>query len=119
MQKSAQGAFATNTTTLEAVADDLKLLLLTNHGERPIQSDYGANLRSVIFDVVGEDLRQVVEDLVRSAIEKWMPFVNVLKIEIEDSSTDLTARVNEVIIKLEFSVGNIDSSKILVQRITS
>ena len=50
MKKSSSGAFQTNITTFDAVRDDLKILLLTNHGERPIHYDFGANLRSAIFE---------------------------------------------------------------------
>ena len=50
LRRSSKGAFATNDSTINAVVDDLKLLLLTNHGERPVHGDFGANLRSIIFE---------------------------------------------------------------------
>jgi phage baseplate assembly protein W len=117
MRKSSKGAFDTNEDTLSAVADDLKILILTNHGERPIHYDFGANLRSVIFEFQGEDLRIAVQDLIRAAVDKWMPFVNLLNIGVEDSTTTTTLRNNEIHVTIEFSVGNIDSKRILKQRI--
>ena len=117
MRRSTQGAFATNDTTLEAVADDLLILVLTNHGERPIHGDFGANLRKVIFEGQGRDVRQQIQDQITVAVAKWMPFVNLLKIDVSDHTSDTTLRLNEVHIKIEFSVGNIDARKVLSQRI--
>jgi phage baseplate assembly protein W len=50
LRRSSAGAFETNVTTIAAVTDDLKILILTNFGERPMQYDFGANLRSVVFE---------------------------------------------------------------------
>lgn len=108
------GAFETNKSTIDAVVDDLKLLLLSNHGERPIHGDFGANLRVIIFEP-GPAVLQKAEDLVLSAIEKWMPFVQVDSIIVSDSTTDTTLKANELRIRLNFTVGQIEGS--LDQRI--
>lgn len=117
MRRSSKGAFATNETTLEAVADDLRILILSNHGERPIHGDFGANLRQVIFEGQSSDVRQKIKDQIIAAVAKWMPFVNLLQIDVSDSTTDTTLRLNEVHVKITFSVGNIDAAKVLTQRI--
>lgn len=117
MRRSIRGAFATNETTLEAVADDLKILILTNHGERPIHGDFGANLRKVIFEGQGRDVRQQIKDQISVAVAKWMPFVNLLEIDVDDSTSNTTLKLNEVHVKITFSVGNIDATKVLTQRI--
>jgi len=119
MRRSPQGSFATNESTLDAIADDLKILLLTNYGERPIHYDFGANLREVIFELQGDDLSQSIEDHIVVAIEKWMPFVNVINIDVQDKTTTPTLRSNEIHVKIEFSVGNLDSTKTLEQKISA
>jgi len=52
---------------------------------------------------------------VLTAIEKWMPFVNVLAIDVTDSTTNTTLRNNELNIKIRFEVGQIEGA--LEQRI--
>ena len=113
-RRSSRGAFATNNTTLDAVVDDLRILLLSNYGERPIHGDFGANLRSIVFDQEGDVLRKA-EDLILAAIDKWMPFVTVTSITVSDSRTDTSVRSNEIRIKLIFEVGQIEG--VLDQRI--
>lgn len=117
LKSSPNGAFATNNTTLDAITDDLRILILTNHGERPIHYDFGANLRSLIFEHQGAELRDMIDNNIRVAVEKWMPYVNILGIEVYDSSNNSTVRQYEIQIKIKFSVGSIDASRVLLQRV--
>ena len=119
VRHGSKGAFETNENTFDAIQDDLKILILTNFGERPIHFDFGANLRPLIFELQGSDLRQAISDTIIAAIEKWMPFVNVVNLTVDDETTSTTLRPNEVHISLEFSVGNIDITRILTQRISA
>jgi len=115
---SPKGAFATNDTTHLAVLDDLKILLLTNYGERPIHWDFGANIRPLLFELKGPDLFQAVQDAVLTAVEKWMPFVNVVNLDVADESTDPTLGPNQIQVRLEFTVGKIEIVSTLTQRIS-
>lgn len=116
MRRGTQGAFATNDSTIDAVIDDLRILLLTNHGERPIHFDFGANLRPVLFDQ-GPDIPQRVEDSIVAAVEKWMPFINLKRIEVTTIAEDASLRPNEVRVKISFSVGQLQGN--LEQRVNS
>ncbi len=114
LRNGEQGAFALNTSTIDAVVDDLKILLISNHGERPIHGDFGANLRSILFEQESGVI-QKAEDLVLSAIEKWMPFVRVLSIEVDNEKTKTSVKPHELLISLRFEVGQIEGA--LTQRI--
>jgi phage baseplate assembly protein W len=106
--KSPQGGFTINTLTIDQVQDDLLILLLTNYGERPMQYDFGANLRSLLFQQ-GLDLAQAAKDLIIFAINKWMPYVKVNNITIDTQDTDDNLGENQLKISIQFSVnGQID-----------
>lgn len=115
LRQASAGGFETNDTTLNAVADDLRILILTNYGERPIHYDFGANLRGIIFEQQGDILRTMVSDAIIAAIDKWMPFVNILEIMVDDVTTVNTLRENEVHVTIRYSVGNIDDVRVLKQ----
>jgi phage baseplate assembly protein W len=119
LTKGRAGPLETNEDTFDAILADLRILILTNFGERPVHFDFGANLRPLIFEFRGEELRQAINDSVIAAIDKWMPFVNVVSLTIDDETTDSTLHPNQVHLKLEFSVGNIDITRILRQRLTA
>ena len=115
-KKSPKGGFASNEETIDAVADDLRMLLLTNHGERLIHGDFGANLRKIIFEFNGPDLQQAVRDAVLTATEKWMPFVTLTDIEVRDRNIDTTIGPNQIHLKIKFSVGP-DLEGVLIQQV--
>ena len=109
MQSAPEGAFATNDSTIDAVIDDLKILLTSNYGDRPIHYDFGANLRSIVFEQSTGVLTKA-EDLVLLAIEKWMPFVQVEEIQALNDTLDGTLGPNDLRIRLRFTVGQIEGT---------
>lgn len=109
MRRGIQGAFSANTETLRAVSDDLRILLLTNYGERPIHYDFGANLRRILFEQ-GDDIKQQINDSIVAAVDKWMPFLVIDEITIQDNKDDSTLRLNEVRVNIDFRVGNLEGS---------
>lgn len=113
LKRSSKGAFQTNDTTEDAIKDDLRMLLITNHGERLVHADYGANLIELVFEQ--GDIAQRAEDLIIAAVERWMPFVKLEKIDIFNKDTDDSLGPNDLRIKLDFSVGEVEGS--LDQRI--
>lgn len=117
MVQGSDGAFATNSNTLNAIADDLKILLLTNHGERPCQFNFGANLRSLVFEAEGDSLAQQIKDHIHAAIATWMPFVTVKNIVILTQANSLSVPENTIRLKISFTVGAIPQVATLVQDI--
>jgi len=115
LKKSDKGGFTTNDTTLSAVIDDLKILLLTNHGERPGNYLFGANLRKVIFEPV-DGLEQIVTDLISLAIEREMPFIVVNEITVQNYRTNSTLNPNDLKIRIDFSVNGLNG--VLEQQIS-
>lgn len=107
LQFGPQGTFAVNDNTIDAVVSDLKILILSNYGERSVHGDFGANLRSLIFEQ-STNITQKAEDLVLLSIEKWMPFIQVNEINVTNSETNTTLRPNELNIKIKFQVGQIE-----------
>jgi len=116
LRRGRKGAFETNDDTITAIIDDLRILLLTNHGERPIQFDFGANLRAVIFEQ-GSDVKQKIDDNIRFAVDKWMPFVTISIIDVRTFRDDVTLKENQVHIKIDFLVGQLRG--VLNQRVSA
>ena len=107
LKKSTAGAFQTNSVTVDAVADDIRILLLTNFGERPMNYTFGANLRSLLFEP-DRDIEQKITDRITAALEKWMPFVTIRNLQVFTNETDASVPYNAVKIKIDFFVGQTD-----------
>jgi phage baseplate assembly protein W len=71
---------------LEQLKSNVKNLLLTNKGERLAQPLFGTNLRELLFEQNDGDIKSKIYDSIESAIEFWLPQLEINSIDIE--STD-------------------------------
>lgn len=77
------GLFTATTTTLAAAKEDLKSLLLTNWGERPMHYDLGCNFREFLFNqMVTGETEILVEERIRSQVAKWLPFLAINQVKV-------------------------------------
>ena len=98
---NSEGIFAMNTDLRLQIADNLRNLLLTNHGERLMFGDLGANLRPLVFEAVnaGFDFEDEAVVRIKDAVEKYMPFINLstFKTNIEQHENIHTGKVKVTI----------------------
>ncbi len=59
------------------IKDNLRNLLSTNHGERLMLNDFGANLRPLSYDFSSEETVSQAIANIASAVSKYMPFVSL------------------------------------------
>lgn len=73
------GILAMHTNIQEVVHDNLRNLLLTNHGERLVHYDLGANLRPLVADFSSkEDFDGEAMIRINTTVAKWMPFITLI-----------------------------------------
>jgi len=70
-----EGLFVMHTDIAKVVSDNLRNLILTNHGERLGFPDFGGNLQPILFDLGQEDGDTIAIQQIRSTVDKYMPFV--------------------------------------------
>lgn len=82
--------FVMNTDLFDQIRDNLRNLVLTNHGERLGLYDFGANLNELSTERVSrEDYDNEVAARIASAVSKWMPFVSLTELVPLDNDDDL------------------------------
>ena len=98
------GFFASTSTTIEAVKNNIRNLLQTNEGERFFQPNLGLNLRTLLFEHITNENLIGVQDAILDKIEFWLPFVEVRDIQVlsRDNTTDIGA--NEIRVKILFNI---------------
>jgi phage baseplate assembly protein W len=81
----------------EQVRDNMRNLLNTNHGERLMQTDFGANLKELAYDFTSESV--IGEALIRisKAVSKFMPFVSLDTFEVSTNNED-SLIVNDILV---------------------
>ena len=114
-----QGAFTSNRTTIGAVREDLKTLLLTAPGERVINRDLGTNLGGIgskLFDQSDPtEMRAFVIGEIENATQKWMPHVILLDVTVKTGVETPELKENEMSIDIVYSLINEEIAKDSIQ----
>lgn len=95
------GLFAMYTDIKDVVADNFRNLLLTNHGERLVHYDLGANLRPLVAEFSSkEDFDGEAMIRINTAVAKWMPFMTLIGFDSRPEFIDnrFTGRIALMII---------------------
>ena len=98
------GFFATTSTTIEAVKNNIRNLLQTNEGERFFQPNLGLNLRTLLFEHITNENLIGVQDTILDKIEFWLPFVEVRDIQVLSSNDTTDIGVNQIRVKILFNI---------------
>jgi len=74
--------FNMSKTTEEQSTSNLINLVMTEVGERYMQPEFGTTLRHTLFEQNTEDLVGAVDDSLRSAIARWVPYIELVDLDI-------------------------------------
>ena len=94
------GFFPRAKTVKEQAFSNIKNLLLTQKGERLGQPTFGSNLPALLFEQVGEDLSDRIEETIHEALTEWLPYIQAQNIFTTHDET----KPNKVNVTLEFIV---------------
>lgn len=94
--KSEDGPYVLNKSLIESVKQNLKMLILTNPGERIMDSNFGVGLSRLLFEQDTEELREQLQERIGSQIAKYLNYINVQEINISpvDSNEENTIFIN-------------------------
>ena len=98
-----EGYFASTTTTIEAVKNNIKNLVQTNKGERFMQPELGLNLRSYMFEQVTDETIINIQNDIVDTFKIWLPFVEIQDIQVSANETDAIGR-NKLSVNIVFNI---------------
>ena len=91
--------FNTTFTTQEAIKSNLVNWFLTNQGERPLNPNFGGNLRQFLFQQISEDTLEFLEEDIQSQFSTVFPSVIVDSLEVTTNPD-----YNSITVVLKYSV---------------
>jgi len=87
---SGPACFNSTYSTADQIKSNLINLLLTNKGERIMNPEFGADLKTVIFEGITEDTSTLLRNLISLNVSIFVPEVSITNIDIvkyEDTNT--------------------------------
>ena len=106
--EAGKGLFDMHTDITKVISDNLRNLILTNHGERLGFPDFGGNLQPILFDLGQEDGDAIAIEQIRMTVEKYMPFVSLQGFQtfVEPLDENTIAKVG---IQITYTIPSIDN----------
>jgi phage baseplate assembly protein W len=82
------------------IRQNLKMLILTNPGERVMMPDFGVGIQTYLFQNFSESTYTQIENDIKDQVLKYLPVVSVSRVGFDNSSPDN----NTLQIALEYSI---------------
>jgi hypothetical protein len=70
------------------IKQNLKMLILTNPGERVMNPQYGVGISRFLFSNYGENIYGEIENRIREQASVYLPFVEIRKVGFSDKNID-------------------------------
>lgn len=97
------GLLVMHYTIAQTIKDNFRNLLLTNHGERLGQYDFGANLKELTMELGSGKFDTEAMIRITKAVEKYMPFVSLGEFESLSEKGD-SGGLTRAGVKVSYSV---------------
>lgn len=99
-----EGYFASTSTTIEAVKNNIRNLINTNQGERLLQPRLGMNLRKYLFDQFTDEVIFSIQNDIVDTFRKWLPFVDIQDIQVNMSNSNDSIGKNTMNVTIVFNI---------------
>ncbi len=109
------GLLSMHYSLVEQMIDNLRNLLLTNHGDRLMLYDFGANLRPLCSEfTTQEDFDSQAIERIRTAVSKWMPYISLDSFESTIDRFDVK-NTGKVRLKITFDIPALKATNLVVE----
>jgi len=92
------------TDYLTLAKQNLKMLILTSPGERMMDINFGVGLKRYLFDMNNESTYQDIASNIRSQVSRYMPFIEIQKVEFRTPENDPDMFPNDVRTRVTFKI---------------
>ena len=96
-------AFNQSFVTADQIKSNIKNLLLTKKFERLMQPEFGSGIQELLFNMNDEMFADNLENNIVDTLSKWMPFVNVETINIQQPNDYKDSNKVEVSVSFRIS----------------
>ncbi len=91
------------------VRQNLKMLILTNPGERIMEPDFGVGLKQYLFQNFHDGVYSEIDSKIREQSAKYLPAVQIIALTVDASQM----HNNTLSLALKYSIPNIGATDLL------
>ena len=91
------------------IRQNLKMLILTDPGERVMLPDFGVGLRTYLFENFSDTVYYEIETKIEEQVKKYLPVVYINKVNFDNSNPD----ANTLGLQIVYSIPNLGLKDLL------
>jgi len=77
----------------DVVRQNLKMIILTNPGERITIPNFGVGIRRLLFESKSANLSSSINSRIRNQVSIYLPFINITNIKVSDA---ISNNINDI-----------------------
>ena len=108
-----EGPYDLLQTIKEVAAQNLKMLVFTNPGERIMDISFGVGVRRFLFRQNIRESHDEIRSRIIQQVNKYLPYIQLLLIDIESPETNKNISDNLVLIKIEYNIEPYNQREVL------
>lgn len=110
-QKDPNDGFALLQTIKEVAAQNIKMVLYTEPGERIFDPQFGVGIKRFLFQPDVQQTRAELRTRISQQISKYLPYINILEITfysktVNGSNNSLDQETNKLTINITYQISN-------------
>ena len=88
------------TTLKDNIKQNLKMLILTNPGERVMDPNFGVGIRRYLFEVVSDEVYAEIDSKIKQQVSLYLPYLKITRVQFaRDPNNE-----NRINLKIVYSV---------------
>ena len=112
LHRDPRNGFGLHETFIPMIKQNLKMLLLTNPGERVMDPDFGVGIKTFLFEPDKPVTYATVKARIISQVKDYMAFLEIINVEFDSQGTGNSAIApNYVNIKIIFNITPLNSTQ--------
>jgi len=100
-----------NITFTQLVLQNLRMLILTNPGERMMEPSFGVGIKKVLFEQNTEYAKSEIQAKIRRQVADYLPYINIIDISFYDSETNSDLPDNYLSIVITFYISPLEEQQ--------
>jgi len=110
LDDTGSGLLTMHTSLSDQIADNLRNLVMTNHGERVGVYNFGANLRPLSLELAQPIWEEEAMVRIKSAVARFMPYVDLKTFEMQIIGPQYQS-VGRIAIRMTYTVQDVQVSE--------
>ena len=89
-------------TMKEVAAQNLKMIVYTNPGERIMDLDFGVGIKRFLFRQNVRETHDILKNRIGDQVRKYLPYVSIVDISVDSVLTNPTLPENFISLRLAY-----------------